>query len=418
MINVDVDVKREATASIRGYLYQIDATIKEIVNSELDDQIIIEGIEDFDKYSEQDIVYSQVKYYSGSNLTNSILREPLFKLFSHYIGLSDKSRDNRKYVLYGHYTSINIPLNNISNELFKEVMKYTKNLKDENGNEYTKEFSKLNEVSCDDSLINAFCSCFEIKPSSDYETHRNEVIKAIAKQFSLNLIESKSFHYPNIFNYVANKAANSDHLERIITKNKIKELINSCETVHHHWLLREKDVIEYGAIFRRMYFESYNIAGVERFFVIEISPHDTDSDIFNQIINISKKWSSQQVKRMSNKDRFSPFIMLRGLSESRVLDIKHSLFDSGFKFVDGFPYKGSLFRNDYLTLQPTAEIYIPFRFVDCEESFISALQSIVDKRCLVYDFYYTSPLNISVNPPRKQKISIPIKNIPMLEHIV
>ncbi|WP_437628639.1 hypothetical protein QGN06_23290 [Achromobacter xylosoxidans] len=45
---LEVDKKREATASIRGYFYQIDATLLEILKADLDDDVVIEGIEDFD----------------------------------------------------------------------------------------------------------------------------------------------------------------------------------------------------------------------------------------------------------------------------------------------------------------------------------------------------------------------------------
>lgn len=415
---IEVDIKREATASIRGYLYQLDATIKEIMTSNLHDQIIIEGIEDFDKYTDQQILYSQVKYYSGKNLTNSLAREPLFKLFTHYLGLDAENRQNRKYILYGHYSSINIPLKNISTDLFKDIMKYTKTIKDDKDNESVKEFSNLDGLECDDSLIASFCNCFEIIPSKNYEDHRKEVIDEISKAYSLEHVESQSFYYPNIFSYIANQASKSDYRERIITREKINKIINNHEAIHHHWLLREKDEREYGAFFRSIYFEEQNIAGVERFFIIEVSNDDTDSEVYNQILNISNKWSSVWLKRMGNAERFAPFIMLRGLSESRLIDIKHNLFDSGCKFVDGFPYKGSLFRSDFLMQIPTAEIIIPFRSIDCEENLLSVLQSIKNKRCVIYEFYKTSLLTLNISMPRIQKISIPIKKISTIEHIV
>ncbi|WP_158665393.1 hypothetical protein [Sinorhizobium fredii] len=71
----EVDKKREATASIRGYFYQLDAALLDILSAGLDDKIVIEGIEDFDRYTDEGVVYSQVKYYAEQTLTDSVLRD-------------------------------------------------------------------------------------------------------------------------------------------------------------------------------------------------------------------------------------------------------------------------------------------------------------------------------------------------------
>ena len=96
---LEVDKKREATASIRGYFYQLDATLLEILNSKLEDEVVIEGIEDFDRYTDEDVIYGQVKYYAEQSLTDSVLRDPLYKLFVHFHGPHKAQRVNRKYRL-------------------------------------------------------------------------------------------------------------------------------------------------------------------------------------------------------------------------------------------------------------------------------------------------------------------------------
>lgn len=38
---LEVDRRREATASIRGYFYQLDAALLEILNSDLDENVVM-----------------------------------------------------------------------------------------------------------------------------------------------------------------------------------------------------------------------------------------------------------------------------------------------------------------------------------------------------------------------------------------
>ncbi|WP_173403673.1 hypothetical protein FLP41_15880 [Paracoccus marcusii] len=48
----------------------------EILNAGLDENVVVEGIEDFDRYTDEGVIYSQVKYYAEQNLTDSVLRDP------------------------------------------------------------------------------------------------------------------------------------------------------------------------------------------------------------------------------------------------------------------------------------------------------------------------------------------------------
>ena len=116
---LEVDKKREATASIRGYFYQLDAALLEILNAGLDESVVIEGIEDFDRYTDEGVIYGQVKYYAEQNLTESVLRDPLHKLFVHFHGLEEAQRAGRKYLLYGHFSEVKIDIGVLSVERFK-----------------------------------------------------------------------------------------------------------------------------------------------------------------------------------------------------------------------------------------------------------------------------------------------------------
>ena len=202
---LEVDEKREATASIRGYFYQLDAALLAILSAGLNDKVIIEGVEDFDRYSDEEISYSQVKYYESQNLNNSVLRDPLFKLFQHFIGLKKTERSGRKYILYGHYKEIKISLDALTVERFKEVMSYYKVEEDKSR---TKK-SYLDDLQPSDEDIKAFCKKFEFRRAKEFSAQRAEVISKLKANQRVSELEATGFHFPRALDFVATRATNN-----------------------------------------------------------------------------------------------------------------------------------------------------------------------------------------------------------------
>lgn len=70
MVEVDVlEAQREATATIRGYIYQFDASILAVLSTTAGNALTVEGVEDFDIHSSETDTYGQVKYYEAQKLT-------------------------------------------------------------------------------------------------------------------------------------------------------------------------------------------------------------------------------------------------------------------------------------------------------------------------------------------------------------
>ncbi|MEX5601109.1 hypothetical protein [Pseudophaeobacter sp. C1-32P7] len=201
---VEVDEEREATASIRGYFYQLDAALLGILSAGLDDKVVVEGVEDFDLYSHTETAYHQVKYCEAQKLTASTLRAPLFKLFDHFNKLKEEDRSGRKYILYGHYKEIGLSLSPLNCIDFKRFMSYEKAPK---GKPRTAH-SLLDDLTYEDSTIEAFCKLFEFRPARKYLDQKNEVIGAIRESQGVSDVEASGFHYPLALEYVGPCCAN------------------------------------------------------------------------------------------------------------------------------------------------------------------------------------------------------------------
>lgn len=415
---LEVDKKREATASIRGYFYQLDASLLEILNAGLNESIVIEGIEDFDRYTDEGVIYGQVKYYAEQNLTDSVLRDPLHKLFVHFHGLEEAQRTGRKYLLYGHFSEVKIDIGELSVERFKSVMEYRKEVKAADGTKSYEKKSLLDGMAAPDGLIEVFCKSFSIQISTEFSEHRNLVIEAIRKNQNVSRFEAEGFHYPMAFDYIATLATKKDHNDRKVTRLDLQELLKGTQAIHNRWLLREKDASEYAEHMKRLYFSLTNGAGIVRAFIIECNAATDGSVVYDQLRAIGNNWSSAKQRRIQNSERYAPFILLRGADEKLIMQVKNMLFDTGTVFVDGFPYRGSPFRIDHVHSQQTQERQIEIRFVDDVDQLLEVLDGVGRKLCHIYDFFLERPITMVLPGPKSRMYSIPISSISTITKII
>lgn len=415
---LEVDKKREATASIRGYFYQLDAALLEILNAGLNDDVVIEGIEDIDRYTNDGVIYGQVKYYAEQILTDSVLRDPLHKLFVHFHGLKEAQRAGRKYLLYGHFSEVKIDTGELSVERFKSVMEYRKEVKAADGTKFYEKKSLLDSMAAPDVLIEAFCKSFSIKISTEFSEHRKLVIEAIRKNQNVSGFEAEGFHYPIAFDYIARLATKKDHNDRKVTRHDLQELLKGTQAIHNRWLLREKDASEYAKHMKRLYFSPTNGAGIVRAFIIECSAATDGSVVCDQLRAIGNNWSSAKQRRIQNSERYAPFILLRGADEELIVQVKNMLFDTGTVFVDGFPYRGSSFRIDHVYSQQTQENQIEVRFVDNVDQLQEVLDGVGRKLCHIYDFFLERPATMALRGPNSRLYSIPINSISTITKII
>jgi len=414
----EIDKKREATASIRGYFYQLDATLLELLNAADDDEIVIEGIEDFDRYSEDQILYSQVKYYAGQDLTDSVLREPLHKLFTHFSGLTEEQRSNRKYRIYGHFLNVNISLAGLTAQRFRKIMEYTKRPKSDDGTTTITKHSMLDGHVVSDSVIDKFCDQFELKISENFDVHRSSVIKAVGSANGESLFEAEELSYPRAINFISNLAVASDHTKRRSSRRLLLIHLKGCQAIHHKWLLREKETKEYGMYFRKLYFQKQNIHGADRFFIIEIGFSGISTDAVDLLAEISRKWSSVNSRKLPDCDRHAPFVILRGITSSQLVEIKNGLYDLGIEFVDGYPYSGSPYRARQIHTAQNNSRKISLRLIDTDAHLDAAINHVSGRPCYIYDFFMTRPSKHDYISSNRRTYSIPFENFSHIKNII
>ena len=94
---------RDATDTIKGYFYQFDHYIMEILkNSNENTLVYTEGIEDIDIVNLNKTTAVQCKYYEKTTYNHSVIKESILFMLRHYKENKDK---NIHYHIYGHYKS-------------------------------------------------------------------------------------------------------------------------------------------------------------------------------------------------------------------------------------------------------------------------------------------------------------------------
>jgi hypothetical protein len=94
---------RAAIDTIKGYFYQFDYSIDQILGLPNDnDTIVIEGVEDIDVKTATDELAVQCKYYAKSEYNHSVIAEPVRQMLHHFSEVKKGKKAPMHYKLRGH----------------------------------------------------------------------------------------------------------------------------------------------------------------------------------------------------------------------------------------------------------------------------------------------------------------------------
>jgi len=95
---------REAISTIKGYYFQFDYYILQLLCLQSDDaSVCIEGVEDVDIIMNEFTEAVQCKYYEETRCVPSKVGEAIRPMLRHYA--NNKGERMYRYKLYGHYKS-------------------------------------------------------------------------------------------------------------------------------------------------------------------------------------------------------------------------------------------------------------------------------------------------------------------------
>lgn len=204
-------MSRSADYTISGFLYQFNKTLVEILNSQDDEEITIEGIvEDIEINTPFVTKAIQCKYHESQNAFNlSTIYKPVLQMMSHYY---DNSKRDIQYILFAHFPS---EISGTTKQLTKvdiETILTTSNIKFQS---YIKKLK--DKVDIDDFLTKFH---FEFGPTI------NSLIDEINNAFEVNGLQQgdiESLFYPNAIQMIAELSTKHGADDRKIKKTVLLE---------------------------------------------------------------------------------------------------------------------------------------------------------------------------------------------------
>lgn len=366
---------REAIDTIKGYYYQFDYFILKLLEEKDEDTYIcLEGIEDIDIENIDTNIAIQCKYYDKTEYQHSVIKKPIIEMFKHY---SENRQSNLQYYIYGHYKC---GQEKLANDFDIEFLK-------KNFLTYTKDKIKhkiFEELNINDAEIEKFKGKLKINILADsYEEQEKKIKSLLEKIFNCDE-ELSQYYYNNALAIVKMIATNSDIQKRKITPKHFIEMIkNKKEKVFNSMYIHKKGIESYCKFIKKTYFSNLNISPYERFFLIECDQFISDEELKKLIYLISEKWCNISKR---NCKPYCPYILLYGITENRLKNIKTNIQLEKHNFIDGYDFKDANFCVDSLIRQANKENKIEFKMVNNINELDESIKKI-DTTKEIYEFY-------------------------------
>lgn len=252
-------MSRTAESSIKGYVYQFNKSLAEILSARDDSVVTIEGVvEDIDVCSTTGLKAIQCKYHEEQKkFTLSLVYKPILLMLLHY---SKTNRDDIRYNLFAHF-----PGKEHGKIRTLEIDELKKALSSKN-----QDLKALIEKI--DAKVNkeAFLRLFEIEFGPKLESIQAENIDGLAKIFPKDNIEGLVF--PNAIQHIMGLSILPDQSSRQVSREQFLSHIRTLRSaVLSKWTLSLKSYEESLKLKRQQLRQSFATNTGKRVFAINPS---------------------------------------------------------------------------------------------------------------------------------------------------
>ncbi|MGX7048036.1 hypothetical protein RU86_GL000524 [Lactococcus piscium] len=393
---------RTAINTIKGYFYQFDYYILQILKCENEEDIvIIEGIEDVDIRTASEETAVQCKYYAGTEYNHSILKDPIIWMIKHF---KDNQSNNYKYKIYGHYQSGQEKLERIIDVEFLKKMFLTRK-KDKIKYEIYK------ELKLSDEQLSIFLQRLTVNiKAPEYDVQNKEIFEEIKKIFACDDSDAE-FYYNNALRLTKEKSMNAQIEDRKISKKDFLHNISNKQELFNNWYLEFIGRDKFLKLMKKKYFSEFNLSPNTRFILVECGHKTNNLALKQMIINISSKLSRISKRE---KDSFCPYIYLYGIDENKLIQVKQMLRADGVNFIDGFNFKGADFDLESILIDSDCHNQIKMKIINDVDDIENILNRTTNTR-KIFQFYINEPFySCSLHEHNK----IPIKSVSDILEII
>ncbi len=367
---------RDAVSTIRGYFYQFDYSILQVLRLERNtDTICIEGIEDVDINDENNIVLHQCKCYEGTEYNHSIIKGAIGWMLKHF---AENKDSDFKYYIYGVYKSGQHKLpQDIDVEFAKKNFFTTKRQNAPDDLLYI----QLN-LSNDD--LSTFLKKLTININADsFELQEKSVRDELCTLLGCKKQEVEPY-YCNALSIIRNLATKKNVSDRTITRGQFIQEIKDVDNQFEVWLLHKNGAVKFAKAIKKKYFSNgLNISPYNRFFIIECDKYTSITELKTTVLHISEKYSKLTQRA---KPKFCPYFCFFGMDDDQLLDLKKCLERDNVIFTDGYNFRGADFNAYSVVKEPSKDNLISLRIID-NIDFLDRVFELSSSTIEIYQFY-------------------------------
>ena len=364
--------------AIKGFVYQIDKTILEILKNPKS-EISFERNQDID--FDDEVI--QVKYKEQAKYYPSSVKKPINQLLELF-----QQDQTKKYHLYAYFNDQEEGVKNLN---LCELNKI------------------LGENNFDDPLKNSFLSAFTFNFSKNFDEHFECVIEKIKTEFNGSSNEEALYAHGIILDHLFRKITSNDVesiQERKSSKTELSDILNNHKSCIFYSAYRDFLTDKsYFALIKKKYFTWRNIDNLERFILVELQGNETLEQIKTTILAIKSKFYCSQNRGIKSG---APFIYFSNITPEILQATKQALNEEGHLLKDGHDFLHANFSPKFLKEPSTKENGICLKFLNTEEQFLEMVKTEFGKTKEIYQFFIGTPLKIESDD---KNIKIQIQNL-------
>ncbi|MEN8134003.1 MAG: DUF4297 family anti-phage-associated protein [Thermodesulfobacteriota bacterium] len=399
---------RSATDTIKGYFYQFDYSILQLLSLSNDtDEIVVEGVEDIDIATSLETIAIQCKYYSKTEYNHSVISKPIRFMLSHFGKAKSEHKPQIKYHLYGHYKSghnkLTLPID--VNFLKDKFLSYKVDGTQKKHHE---------DLGLNDRELQNFLDTLSIDINAkEYLEQFDDIISLLKGTFSCDLFDAEYYFYNNALNEIRKIAIENNINDRKISKQDFLKRINRKTVLFNKWFFELKGKAKYHKELKDRYFRRLNKRPFERFFLIDLPANYAIGELKDLVFIISKRYSNLKKREPQT---YCPYIHFNNISDGRLLELKKQLYDEGFEFRDGFPFSGADFSAKSIATKADSSNNIKAKILT-KETHITDTLTHVTKTKEVYQFYFDKPY-LSIPNVDVKSVVIQINDLGNIKEII
>lgn len=317
--SVKVPKNRAAHASIRGYCYQFDRTILEILNADAETEILVEGLEDVDLLGPNGKTAVQVKYWASKKYaTPRSIHEPIELMLQAYVDGAEHD-----FILYAHFGLEGVPPEKFT------VEELIACLTPAPSTARTAKPSKTPTTYTPEEL-DGFAKRLRIHVGPDFDTQSAVVRSHLAKHLSATEQDVNELYYAAALALIQALAMRPSEKDRGISRSEFLSLIDTRRALYTRWHAQTIGADRYAvALARRL--KNLRVLKPSKRNAVIVSAGSDEDDVIRLACRLAEDEYGPG-KMYSTK----PWTLIVNGSEDEVRRIKLAVIRNDIEINDGY----------------------------------------------------------------------------------